>query len=63
MNELIELSENSNFKIMCNTMWLLKRSMSDNMNASDIMIKMLAIDNYFGKNDYGMRLYCKMQSS
>ena len=61
MNELIELSENSNFKIMCNTMWLLKRSMSDNMNASDIMIKMLAIDNYFGKNDYGMRLYCKMQ--
>ena len=42
-------------------MWLLKRSISDNMNASDIMIKMLAIDNYFGKNDYGMRLYCKMQ--
>ena len=29
----------------------------------DIIVRLLAIDNYFGKNDYGFDFYCRMQAS
>ena len=61
MEKLFEIANNKNFKILLNTKWLLKNSMRNNMNASDIIVKLLAIEQYFGKNNFGMKLYNKMQ--
>ena len=61
MKTIISMSENDNFTILANTKWLLNNSMKDNMNAADIIIKIIAIENYYGKNDYGMNMYNKMQ--
>ena len=35
------MSENDNFTILANTKWLLNNSMKDNMNAADIIIKII----------------------
>lgn len=59
--KLVELAKIPEIKISCNTEWLLKHSMGDNMNVSDIMIRILAIENFYGKNNYGFKLYNKMQ--
>ena len=61
MEKLLEVANNKNFKIFLNTKWLLKNSMKNNMNASDIIVKIMAIEDYFGKNNYGMNMYNKMQ--
>lgn len=61
MEKLLKVANNKNFKIFINTKWLLKNSMKNNMNASDIIVKIMAIENYFGVNDYGMDMYNKMQ--
>lgn len=59
--KLIELSSIPKAKIYLNTKWFLKHSMGKNMNIADIMIRILAIENYYGKNDFGFKLYNKMQ--
>ncbi len=59
--KLLELSNNKNFIIEVDTLWLLKHSMGNNYNASDVIIKFLAIENYFKKNEFGFDLYNKMQ--
>ncbi len=59
---LVELSNIPNVKIYFNTKWFLKHSMGENMNIADIMIRILAIENYYGKNDFGFKLYNKMQN-
>ena len=61
--KLIELSNIPNIEILIDTKWLLKKAMKQNMNASDIMIRLLAIDNFYEKNDYGFELYNKMQKT
>ncbi len=59
--KLIELSNIPESRIYLNTRWFLKHSMGENMNIADIMIRILAIENYYGKNNYGFQLYNKMQ--
>lgn len=61
VEKLLELSEIKAIKIFINTKWLLQNAMKDNLNASDIMIKILAIENYFNKNNFGMSWYNNMQ--
>lgn len=61
MEKLLQIADNKNFKILLNTKWLLKNSMGNNMNASDVIVKIMAIENYFGKNNYGIDMYNKMQ--
>lgn len=59
--KLVELSKIPDVKIYLNTEWFLKHSMGENLNISDIMIRILAIENYYGKNNFGFELYNKMQ--
>lgn len=59
--KLIELAMVPNVKIQFNTKWFLKHSMGTNMNVADIMIRILAIENYYGKNNFGFELYNEMQ--
>lgn len=59
--KIVELSNIPGTKIYFNTKWFLMHSMGKNMNIADIMIRLLAIENYYGKNDFGFKLYNKMQ--
>lgn len=43
------------------TEWLFSHSMKQNINRADILVRMLAIDNYYQKNDFGFQLYDTMQ--
>lgn len=43
------------------TEWLFSHSMKQNINRADILVRMLAIDNYYQKNDFGFQLYNTMQ--
>ena len=36
-------------------------SMRENINRADILVRMLAIDDYYNKNDFGFRFYNEMQ--
>lgn len=60
--KLIELSNIPGIEIKIDTMWLLKKTMRENINSADIMIRILAIENYYQKNDYGFELYRRMQT-
>lgn len=42
---------------------LLSQYENDIYNAVDIIVKLLAIENYYGLNDYGFKLYQKMQKN
>ena len=44
-----------------NTFWFFKHCMKDNYFNAHIMIRMLAIDCYYGKNDFGWDWYNEMQ--
>lgn len=35
--------------------------MHDNINRADILVRMLAIDDFYNKNDFGFNLYTEMQ--
>ena len=37
--------------------------MRDNLNISDVIVRILAIENYYGKNDFGFSLYNRMQQT
>lgn len=43
--------------------WILNYSMGENMNISDVIIRYLAIENYYGKNNNGFELYNEMQKT
>lgn len=40
---------------------LFKIAMKANMNSCDILVRFLALDNYFGKNDFGFNFYNEVQ--
>jgi len=52
------MNEEIHFK---NCYELFKLAMKDNYNSMDLLIRTLAIDNYFNKNSYGFNLYNKVQ--
>lgn len=60
-DKLLELSTIEGVEIYFNTKSLFKRTIGNNLDNADLLIRLLAIDNYFGKNDYGFELYKKMQ--
>lgn len=47
--------------IVLNTKWAFMHFMHDNMNRADILVRMLAIDDFYNKNDFGFNLYTEMQ--
>lgn len=55
----------SNYNIITtevlNPRWVFDRSMKTNLNRADIMIRLLAIDAFYHKNDFGFILYNEMQ--
>lgn len=60
-NEVFKLFDIPGIEIKVNTFSFFKHCMKDNFFNAHIMIKMLAIDCYFGKNDYGWKWYNEMQ--
>lgn len=60
-NDLISLFDIPKIKVSVDTFWFFKHCMKDNYFNAHIMIRMLAIDCYYGKNDYGWDWYNKMQ--
>ncbi|MDD4082618.1 MAG: hypothetical protein PHD05_04490 [Sphaerochaetaceae bacterium] len=63
MNNLKKLSFLSGITVKVNTLWLFRYSMHNNMNASDVIIRYLAIENYYGKNNNGFELYNNMMDA
>lgn len=47
--------------IVLNTKWAFMHFMHDNINRADILVRMLAIDDFYNKNDFGFNLYTEMQ--
>lgn len=43
--------------------WLFNHSMKNNLNRADILVRMLAIDNFYKKNANGFKLYNIMQQA
>lgn len=60
-NDLFNLIDIPNIKISIDTYWLFKHCMKDNFFNAHIMIRMIAIDCYYKKNDYGWNWYNEMQ--
>ena len=56
-NKLIELSNIEGTEIFFDTRWLFNKTLGKNLNSADLLIRLLAIDNYIGKNNYGFDLY------
>lgn len=44
-----------------NTFFIFQNSMKDNFNISDVIVRILAIENFYGKNDFGFQWYNLMQ--
>ena len=61
-NKLVELFNIPNIKVEVDTIWLFNHIMKDNYFSAHLMIRLLAIRNYFNENDYGWKLYNKMQN-
>lgn len=47
--------------IFVDTLWLFRNFLSDNFNNAHFMIRYLAIDNYYKKNEFGWTYYNEMQ--
>ena len=60
-NKLLELSNTEGVEIFFNTNWLFNKTLGKNLNSADLLIRLLAIDEYLGKNNFGFDLYNKMQ--
>ena len=60
-NDVFKLFDIPGIGLKVNTFSFFKHCMKDNFFNAHIMIKMLAIDCYFGKNDYGWKWYNEMQ--
>lgn len=59
--KLLELSHIKGVNIYFDTKWLFNRTLRSDLNSVDLIIRLLAIDNYLGKNEFGFELYNKMQ--
>lgn len=59
--ELLKLFEMPTIKVKVNPYWLLKHNLKDNFFNAHIMVRMLAIDCYYNKNDMGWTWYNEMQ--
>lgn len=60
-DKLLELSKIEGTEIYMDTIWLFKRTLGQQIKNADLLIKLLAIDNYFNKNDFGFKIYEEMQ--
>ena len=60
-NELVNLFKIPTISIKVNTYWFYKHIMHDDYYNAQILIKLLAIDCYYGKNDFGFDWYNEMQ--
>lgn len=49
------------YKILKATDLFLAQYVKDEFNAIDVVVKYLAVENYYGKNDFGLELYRKLQ--
>jgi len=58
---LLTLFRIPNCRVEVPTIWLLRNSMRDDYYNAHLMIRILAIENYYGINNYGWDLYNKMQ--
>lgn len=60
-NDIFRLFSIPNIKVYVDTFWFFNHCMKDNFFNAHIMVRMLAIDCYYGKNSYGWDWYNKMQ--
>lgn len=60
-NDLISLFDIPNIKVSIDTFCFFNHCMKDNFFNAHIMIRMLAIDCYYNKNNFGWDWYNKMQ--
>jgi len=60
-NDIIRLFSIPNIKVSVDTFWFFKHCMKNNFFNAHIMIRILAIDCYYKKNDYGWNWYNEMQ--
>lgn len=60
-NKLLELSSIGGVEIYFNTIWLFNKTLGADLNSADLLIRLLAIDNYMEKNNFGFTLYNEMQ--
>lgn len=58
---LCNISNRNDINLSVKPIFLLVNSMHDNYNCSDVLVRLLAIDCYYGKNDYGFKIYNEMQ--
>lgn len=61
MDKICELSTINGVKIFLPTYFIYQKSMKDNMNDCEILIRFLALDEYFAKNNYGFKIYDEIQ--
>ena len=60
-NDLCKLSNFNDIQIIVKPLFLFVNSMRDNYNCADILVRLLAIDCYYGKNNDGFKIYNEMQ--
>lgn len=60
-NDIIRLFSIPNIKVSVDTFWFFKHCMKNNFFNAHIMVRMIAIDCYYKKNDYGWNWYNEMQ--
>lgn len=60
-NEITNLFNIPTLSVEVDSIWLFKHNMGNNYYNSSILVKMIAIDCFYKKNDYGFNWYNKMQ--
>lgn len=60
-NDLFRLFDLDDIEVTVDTFKFFKHCMKDNYFNAHVLLKMLAIDCYYGKNDYGFKWYNEMQ--
>lgn len=50
-----------NLNININKMWALQWNKNNEFNRYDVIVRLLAIENFYGYNNFGMDLYLQMQ--
>ena len=61
LEELEQPNEIPSFAFIDTRELLVQQFIDGNFNRLDVIVRVLAVENYYGKNDYGMNLYGKMQ--